>query len=211
MKEATDLFVDIIKEKNRSRIIVLSVVGLCLAIILSSLIFAYVVYRESSNTAYAIGESGNVSTLEKVELITKTPDELKFQLTYLFSAYYTIDFTNTESRESALRLFVNDDYIKLEKKWEPWFKNVREQSLSQEAVFVEESLKISQLNQSGHFQVFAQAILSVDNAGYQNIYVLSVNTKVKRVGRSFPLNPHGFIFYDYQDEIVLRDKNVPIQ
>lgn len=211
MKETNDFFIDIIKEKNKSRIIVLSVVGLALVIVICSLLFAFSVYRDSTKNVYAIGKSGNVSSLEKVKLITSLPDELKFQFTYLFSTYYTVDFTSTESRESALRLFVNKDYIALEDKWESWFKSLQDQSLSQEAVLIEESLKITPLFQDGHYEVSAQAILSVHNAGYQNIHLLTVSTKVKRVNRSFPLNPHGFIFYDYTDEVEEREKNVPIQ
>ena len=211
MSKLDDIYIDLVRDKNRSRTITISLAAFALICIISAFAFAFMVHKDSLDNMYSVDKQGNVSSLERVNVITKVPDEMKFQLNYLFSTYYTYDFQDLKAkREAGLLILDEQDGFKLEEKWESWFADVQNQSLSQVAEFVPESIRLTKLSDT-HFGVTAQAILSVDNAGYQNIYVLEIETKAKRVGRYFPTNPHGFVFYDYTDRLELKESNVSIE
>ena len=217
------VFIDLIREKNRNRLIVYAVSALCGVVSISALLFAYSVYKNETQTQYAVSQEGNVSKLEKVSTVSEAPEEALFHCQYMFNTYYTYSYTNVEQkREAGLWLIDNKDGINLEEKWKPWFNTVLFENLQQKAFtniedgnkeyfdFFTKSFKIKKLSDQV-FIIEAACKFEVTNANYINVYDLVIKSKLRRVNRSFPKNPHGFVFFDYSDELVLVKENVSIE
>ncbi|MDZ7664615.1 MAG: hypothetical protein U5K27_04695 [Desulfotignum sp.] len=118
-------------------------------------------------------------------------------------------------------LLDDKDAIKLEKKWKPWVNQVLSKNLIQEvytsnAQGVEEytkyfidNFKIRKLTNE-IFQIEASAMMRVINDNYYNLYTIHIKSKMRRVDRSFPKNPHGFMLYDFQDVLKEQESNIKI-
>jgi hypothetical protein len=217
-----DIFYDLIRDKNRNRILVIGVAAVAAFITVSALIFAYIIYQDSTRTQYSVSKEGNVSKLEKVKVINEIPEEALFHSQYMFSTYYTFSYTNLQDkREAGLWLVDKKDGLKLEEKWKPWFSQVMKENLKQVAFvsmdqgnkeyfeFFKKSFKIKRISDD-IFQVRVSAKVEVTNSNFLNVYVITIDAKVRRVDRDFPLNPHGFMFFDYKDELQLERENVPL-
>jgi hypothetical protein len=217
-----DIFYDLVRDKNRNRILVIAVAAIAAFITVSSLIFAYIIYQDSTSTQYSVSKEGNVSKMEKVKIINEIPEEALFHSQYMFSTYYTFSYTNLpDKREAGLWLVDKKDGLKLEEKWKPWFSQVMKENLKQVAFvsmdqgnkeyfeFFKKSFKIKRISDD-IFQVRVSAKVEVTNSNFLNVYVITIDAKVRRVDRDFPLNPHGFMFFDYKDELQLERENVPL-
>lgn len=217
------IFIDLIREKNRNRLIVYAVSAGACVITISSLIFAYSVYKNETQTQYAVSQEGNVSKLEKVSVVAEAPEEALFHCQYMFNTYYSYSYTNIEKkREAGLWLIDNKDATKLEEKWKPWFNTVLGESLQQKTFtnledgtkeyydYFKNSFKVKQLSEDVYI-IESSSKLEVTNANFVNLYDLTIKSKMRRVSRSFPRNPHGFVFFDYSDELTLVKENIPIE
>jgi len=209
--EYKHIYIDLVKDKNKSRVVVFATLGFATVIVLGTLLWAFSFYKETSENIYIVTGTGNTSTAEKISELQQIPDDIKFQLTYLLQTYYTISFDDMDSRNDVLEIMNESDAIRLENKYKDYWEDFRSQSLTQKAVFVEESLKLKKISDT-HYQAECKAVLSVTNAGYQSIYNLYIRTKLEKVKRQFPLNPNGFIFYQFEDKIEATDqKNIRVR
>lgn len=220
--KVTAVYIDLMREKSKNRTIVIGTVVLCSVISLFSMLFAYLVYRNETQTQYAVTADGNVSKLERVDALTELPQEALFHCQYMFHTYYTFDFTNLKAkREAGLWLVDPENGTALEEKWKPWFNNILAQNLQQKAYcsledgnneyyeFFKDSFKFKRLS-ANTYQLQASVIIAVNNNDFSNRYELTIFGNLKRVARDFPRNPHGFVFYNYRDELVELGKGIPI-
>lgn len=211
MEDARTIYFDLIKDKNRMRLFTLGVCALAGFVSLCALAFAYKVHNDSANNMYAVSQEGNVSKLEKVKVITQIPDEARFHIEYLMDTYYSYNFQNMErQRENALQIIDEIDGKALEKKWEKWHSNVRGESLDVRTTFEPETFDIKLINEE-NFLVNATGLMKVTNGGVYSTYRLKIETKLLRVDRSFPWNPHGFICYNFKDGIEEIEKNIKVK
>jgi len=210
MEEVQRVFADLIKDKNRNRNLVFGLTIGTTVIVLGAFTLVYFIYMDATQTMYSKDEWGNVGAFEKVKSVTELPEEAKLQAAYWFSTYYTFHFSNMEKkREAGLYLIDESDGFALEQKWKDWFEKVRMESLTQTAELQENSVKIAQLKNEV-YQIEAKALFSVINANFMNTYELQFTTKAKRVERTFPRNPHGFIFFDYTDKLTLVEQDITL-
>ncbi|HNP94274.1 MAG TPA: hypothetical protein PKJ63_01550 [Cyclobacteriaceae bacterium] len=221
--KVTAVYIDLMREKSKNRTIVIGTVVLCSVISLFSLLFAYLVYRNETQTQYAVTADGNVSKLERVNAASELPQEAMFHCQYMFHTYYTFDFTNLNAkREAGLWLVDSRNGTALEEKWKPWFNNILSQNLQQKAYcspedgndeyyeFFKDSFKFKRVS-TDMYQVQASVKVVVSNKDVYNLYELTIFSNLKRVSRDFPRNPHGFVFYNYRDELVELKTGLPIK
>jgi hypothetical protein len=218
-----EVYLDLIREKNKNRNVVMSLAAAFVISLIAALFFAYSVYKNESGNQYAVSAEGNVSKLSRVKVITEVPSEALFHCSYMYNTFYTYSHSNLRSAlDAGLRLLDLKDAKTLKTKWEPWFKRVGEENLTQKAYtspeqgneeyfqFFKSSFKIRQLS-SNIFEIEVKAKVEVSNANFVNLYVITINSKLKRVDRDFPTNPHGFIFFDYKDQLQLEQENIPLR
>lgn len=218
MQQVRQVFVDLIRDKNRTRIMVYAISIFATIMVLAALSVVLIIYFDATETMYSIDKIGNVSEHKKVKASFELAHEVKLHSSYWFSTYYTFDHGNMpQKRHAAIPLIDEPDYIQLEQKWEDWFQSVTSEGLSQEAILIEESVRYKPLGNEITL-IQAKALFSVTNANFMNTYELQFTTKARRVARVFdgnPLdgaeaNPHGFRFYDYSDQLIPKERNIPL-
>ena len=208
---SASVWVDLVKEKNKARTASIVVAVSSSLIVCLGLIFSYSVYLDQTATQYAVDKSGNVSSLVKTKVITEVPEEAKFHCAYLFNTYFTYDFANMQDkREAGLWIIDEKDGRALEEKWARWYTDVSNQSLSQVATFDETTFAFREVRK-GIYQLKASARLEVINANRMSVYTMEIESFIRRVERSFPRNPHGFVFFDFKDKLVLIEANIEIR
>ncbi|MEM9298457.1 MAG: hypothetical protein AAGA64_08700 [Bacteroidota bacterium] len=208
---AASVYLDLLKEKNRSRNTVrIGAIGMA-SVVGMVLLYSFGLVKNASNVIYGISQEGTVYKMEKKEPALAVLEDATFHMDYWFSAYYTFDYSNMkDKRIQGLQLIDDEDGSNLEKKWTNWYSTIATQSLSQETTFNVGSLQFKQVS-SKTYQMACTAKMELFNSGFKNVYELTVTSYMTRVERDYPHNPHGFTFFDYRDNLELKERNVNIK
>lgn len=202
--------VNLVKERMKSKTTVWAIAIVAIVAIgttwgIPSMVAGYL------NDTVLVTKEGDVVRVGSASSISALQVEILSHLDYTFNTYYTYNQANVDAkRETGGYLFSTGALRDMEAKWANWVVDVKSQGLVQTTVLVPESVQVTNNTEEG-FHIVAEAIMSVQNESYINKYRLTIEGDVLRIERNFPLNRHGMQYFNYADNIVEIESNIPVE
>lgn len=197
MKVGEDFFT--VLKKNNVTVWVSGIIAIFS--IIGSLIFAFSVYKDSTNNIYSINEKGELIPLKKLEIQNADLIQAKANLELFVDQYYNLDaFSMKRKRERVLWL-VGEQPTKIIK--DRAAKGYFDEFLSiaglvQNAEILQNTLKITkEAPYTAEFVVRIQRV----NGGVSEFYNSNIKLKMERVNRNFPYNPYGLLITQISENL----------
>lgn len=190
---------NIYKALRRNRIITISAVVLAAITVVSAFVFAFSTYVYQMNHALTIDKNGDVLPLTYVEINDALKVEAAHHVEMFHKYFYGYDKSSFEKQiEKALWLAdesVENIYLHLQN--EDWFEDVIRFNLIQEIKIEPGNILIE--GEKLPFLFRASSIVHVKQLGQVKSYQLETSGVITKVHRNYPLNPHGLLITEYQE------------
>lgn len=125
--------------------------------------------------------------------------EIKEHINQFHYNFYTYDGFNMDKKiEKSLWLAdktAEDLYIK--RKNDGWFNRVKMYNINQEIIIEPQNITVKGNDEPFYFEVLATLIISQDNRSVK--YSFTTTGNIIFVNRNFPLNPHGFLITNFNE------------
>ncbi len=190
---------NIYKALRRNRAITVGAVVLALVTVIASFVFAFSVYVYQMNHALTLDKNGDVLPLRYIDINDALKIRASHHVEMFHNYFYSYDKSSFETRiEKALWLAdesVENIYLMLQN--ENWFEQVIRFNLVQEIEIKPGNILIE--GNKLPFTFKASSIIQVKQLGQVKTYQLETSGVITNVHANYPLNPHGLLITEYQE------------
>lgn len=175
-------------------IVIVVVIGAAMSTVLTSVI-TYRVYKNSVNSAFAIGTDGSMIPLKWVTQKENFEVETLSHLKLFHSYFYNINASNYEKNlEKALWLGNSSvDNVYRQKKADGVYNRLLQYSLVQKVISIDSKIDIQK--ESYGFKTIT--IFEINRGTIIDRYELTTSGNLILVDRNYPNNPHGLLITNY--------------
>ncbi len=175
--------------------------------IISCFVFTYKIYLYQLHQILVIDAKGSVLPIRWEERKKNLTIEVQSHVALFCRYYYSFDGLNQEyQHQKAGYLIFEEDKTRLDDFYQKRFQAIKKYQLVQKCLT--DSLKISvNGEQEPHtFSLLAQ--VEVIRGDTKDIYALKASGNIAYVSAHFPLNPHGFLIYNYAEQMTKLQSDI---
>lgn len=190
---------------RKNNIAVLAISGIALFSILASMAFAFVVYKQSQKNIFAINDKGNLVPLVKLDEKEDKIKQLKGNLDYFVSLYYSMDGYTMKDKKEKVYWLVGSEPIKIIKDRDKkgyFNKFLSVTGLTQYASINQKSWVISSMD--APYIVKFSVDITLVNGGTTDYYTNNVVVEVIETNRNYPYNPYGLLITKLSENLTKR-------
>lgn len=187
-------------KKNNAKVYSVSIV--CLIISLSSLAFAFMVYKNSLSMIYGVNpKNGDMMPLSKIEGKEGERIQLKANISYFVDCYYSLNAFNMKAKREKVFWLVGEKPTTIikDRANKGYFDNfLTVAGLQQNAQILEQTLKISDTEP---YQATFTVRITRTNSGVSEYYNNYVTMTLVKVNRNYPYNPYGYLITQFSENL----------
>lgn len=187
-------------KKNNARVYSVSIV--CLLVSLGSLVFSFLVYKNSLDMIYGVNpKNGDMMPLSRIEGKEGEAIQLKANITYFVDNYYSLNAFNMKSKREKVFWLVGEKptIIIKDRANKGYFDNfLTVAGLQQNAQILEQTLKISD---SEPTQASFTVRITRTNNGVSEYYNNYITMTLVKVNRNYPYNPYGYLITQFSENL----------